>query len=218
MSALIPMPDDGFAVQEKSGGTAIVGKLIKFTTDGKFVVDKTEALRAETALVAMGVVTCWTRWGEDGEKPEHRITQPGQQHPDREELPDLDESKWPPGLNGEPSDPWRDTRYLHLIDPQTGTDYTFVTESYGGRRGIGDLKSQIANVRSAHPAAVPIVKPCSTPWKTKYGVKQRPEFKVVGWRGRQETAAPVAQVSEERQRKPLERRTTPAPMNDEIPW
>jgi hypothetical protein len=219
MSEVTIVPNDGFAVPEKSGGSAIVGKLVKFSVDGKFVVDKTEPMAADTTLVAMAVVTAWVCW-KDGSPVEHRITQPGQYHPDREELGDLDEKTWEVGLNDKPSDPWRDTRYLHLIDPQTGADFTFVTDTFGGRRGIGDLKSQIANVRSVHPAAVPIVKPCSVAWKTRYGIKQRPEFKVVGWRGRQETVASVHQVVEDKQRKPLERRTTPdpEPMNDEIPF
>jgi hypothetical protein len=196
MSEITLASNDGFAVPEKSGGSAIVGKLVKFSVDGRFVVDKTEPMAADTTLVAMAVVTAWVCW-KDGRLVEHRITQPGQYHPDREELGNLDEKAWEVGLNDKPSDPWRDTRYLHLMDPQTGADFTFVTDTFGGRRGIGDLKSQIANVRSSHPASVPILKLCSTPWKTKFGVKQRPEFKVVGWRGRQETITP------EKQRKPF---------------
>jgi hypothetical protein len=208
-SELIPMADDGFAVQEKTSGSAIIGKLMKFGIDGRFTIDKTDVLAAEKTLVAIGVVTCWTHW-DDGQPIEHRITAPGAVHPDRSGLPDLDESQWPSGLNDQPSDPWRDTRYLHLIDPLTGADYTFVTDTFGGRRGIGELKSQIANVRSVHPAAVPIVKPCSVDWKTRFGIKKRPEFKIVGWRGRE---------TEERPRKVLERRVVPAPeMDDDIPF
>jgi hypothetical protein len=205
---------DGFGVQENSGDTSIVGKMLKFT-DGRYTVDKTETLPADTTLVAVNVMTAWVRW--EGGKPEHRVTKPGQLHPDREDLPDLDESQWPPGLNDEPSDPWRDTRYLHLIDPQTGGDYTFVTDSYGGRRAVGDLKSAIVNVRYAHPAAVPVVQLHSTTMKTRFGLKQRPEFKVVGWRGKQETpAGPVKAVSARPD--PISTgRPRNDDMNDEIP-
>jgi hypothetical protein len=218
MSELILMDDDGFAVREKTSGNVIVGKLMKFTNEGHFMIDKTEVLAAETTLIALGVITCWVHW-QNGKPVEHRITAPGTTHPDRSELPDLDESQWPDGLNGEPNDPWGDTRYLHLIDPQSGADYTFVTDTFGGRRAISDLKSQIANVRSVHPAAVAVVNPRSVPWKTRYGIKQRPEFKVVGWRGKQETVVPM-QVVGQGQRKPLEQRTSPAPesMNDSIPF
>jgi hypothetical protein len=184
MSELIVANPDGFAVQENAGASMIVGKMVKFL-DGRFVVDKTEPLPATTTLVAVNAVTAWVHW-EDSRPVEHRITQPGQSHPYRTDLPDQDETKWPPGLNDEPSDPWRDTRYLHLIDPNTGADYTFVTDSFGGRRAVGDLKQQIANVRMAHPRAVPLVQLASTMMKTRFGQKARPDFKIVGWRGRQD--------------------------------
>ena len=196
--------DDGFSVAEKSGETMISGKMLKFN-DGRYTVDKTELLPPDTVLVAVGSVTAWVHW-VDGNPAEHRVTRPGQHHPEREELPDLDESAWPPGLNDEPSDPWRDTRYLHLIDPQTGADYTFVTDSFGGRRAISDLKSQIANVRFAHPNAIAIVQLTSTTMKTRFGLKMRPAFKVVGWRGRQEDAR--QHLIEPRKQ----------PLNDDIPF
>jgi hypothetical protein len=175
---------DGFAVAENAGASMIVGKMVKFL-DGRFTVDKTEPLPATTTLVAVSAVTAWVHW-DDNRPVEHRVTQVGQTHPYRDELPDQDKTKWPPGLNDEPSDPWRDTRYLRLIDPNTGADYTFVTDSFGGRRAVGDLKQQIANVRMAHPGAMPLVQLASTMMKTRFGQKARPDFKIVGWRGRKD--------------------------------
>jgi hypothetical protein len=143
---------------------------------------------ATTTLVAINVVTAWVCW-RNSKPTEHKVTQPGQPHPYREDLPDQDQSQWPPGLNDEPADPWRDTRYVHMVDPNTGQDYIFVTDSFGGRRAVGDLKSQIANVRVAHPSALPMVQLVSTMMKTRFGQKPRPDFKVVGWRGKQDEAA-----------------------------
>jgi hypothetical protein len=176
--------NDGFAVQEKTSASAIVGRLIKF--DGSnFIVDKSEILPSGTRLVANAVVTAWVHW--DDKKPvEHLITYAGQHHPEREELSDLDESQWPIGLNGEPNDPWKDTRYVHLIDQKSGADYTFITDSIGGRRGVADLKGQVANVRSAHPTAKPVVVLGPAPWKTRFGMKLRPNFAIVEWIGRDE--------------------------------
>jgi hypothetical protein len=187
-SEIVVAKADGFAVQENTSTTMIVGKMLKYI-DGRYTVDKTETMPANTTLVAVGTITAWVHW-ENSKPIEHRITQPGQSHPYRDELPDQDEKNWPPGMNDEPSDPWRDTRYLHLIDPQTGADYTFVTDSFGGRRAVGDLKSQIANVRSVHPEAVPLVQLATTTMKTRFGQKPRPEFKIVGWRGMHDTATP----------------------------
>jgi hypothetical protein len=158
---------DGFSVAEKAGNNLIVGKMLKFTVDSKYKVDKADDLPDGTALVAIDVITAWVKWL--GEKPaEHRITRPGQVHPDRDDLPDQDKATWASGLNGQPADPWRDTRYLRLIDPRTGQDYTFVTDTYGGRKALGDLKSQIGNVRFAYPGALPVVELGSTMMKTSF--------------------------------------------------
>jgi len=180
--------NDGFAVEENTGSGNIVGKILKFTGN-QWTANKTENLAAGTKLVANAVVTAWVHW-VDAMPAEHRITQLGQRHPKREELPDLDQSKWPPGLSKEPSDPWRDTRYLHLIDQQSGADFTFVTESYGGRTAIKELKQQIANVRRAHPSALPIVALGSVQWDTDYGRQWRPQFVVVDWVGKDDSGCP----------------------------
>jgi hypothetical protein len=187
MTTNIAISNDGFAVQEKGGSGSIIGQILKFT-DGQFM-DKDKPLAIGTRLGAKAVVTAWVHW-VDQKPAEHRVTQSNQRHPVREELPDRDVVKWPPGLNGEPNDPWKDTRYLHLIDQQTGADYTFITDNIGGRRGIADLKSAIMNVRNAHPNATPIVALGSVPWKTKYGVRHRPQFNIVEWVGRDEEGAP----------------------------
>ena len=213
------MPDivkaDGFSVAEKAGNNLIVGKMLKFTIDGKYKVDKTDHLPDNTTLVAMDVATAWVKWG--GDKPiEHWITQPGLVHPERADLPDRDEARWEPGINGQPADPWRDTRYLRLIDPRTGQDYTFVSDTYGGRKAVGDLKSQIGNVRFAYPGAVPVVQLGSTMMKTGFGLKPRPEFKVVGWRNKNNE---VMQLTHGEQSKPGKEQPTELepPFNDQMP-
>jgi hypothetical protein len=206
---------DGFSVAEKSGNNLIVGKMLKFTIDSKYKIDKADILPDNTTLVAVDVTTAWVKWQND--KPtEHRITQPGQVHPDRDDLPDQDKATWEPGLNGEPAFPWRDTRYLRLIDPHTGQDYTFVTDTVGGRKAVGELKSQIGNVRFAYPVAVPLVQLGSAMMKTSFGLKPRPEFKVVGWRNKGN--APV-HLTHGPQDKPPEQHLSEIepPFNDQIP-
>ena len=206
---------DGFSVAEKSGSNLIVGKMVKFTIDGKYKADKADTLPDYTTLVAMGVTTAWVKW-QDGKPVEHRITQPGEVHPDRHDLPDQDEAMWEHGLKGEPADPWRDTRYLRLIDPRTGQDFTFVTDTVGGRKAVGELKSQINNIRFAYPGAVPLVQLCSTMMKTAFGLKPRPEFKVIGWRNNGN--APV-QLMRGPPRKPPEQKLSEIepPFNDQVP-
>jgi hypothetical protein len=158
----------------------MVGRMMKFN-NGTYYVDKTEVMPLGTILVVVSVTTLWIKW-QGGRPVERRVSYPGQQHPVRDDLPDQDESLWEEGLSGEPADPWKDSRYLRCVDPQTGADYTFVTDSYGGRRAIGELKSQISNVRFAHPGAVPVIALASTTMPTDYGPKPRPQFKVTSWK------------------------------------
>ena len=205
---------DGFSVAEKSGNNLIVGKMLKFTIDGKYKADKADILPDNTTLVAIDVTTAWVKW-EDCKPVEHRITQPGRVHPDRDDLPDQDKTTWEPGLNGEPSDPQRDTRYLRLIDPRTGQDYTFVTDTYGGRKAVGELKSQIGNVRFAYPGAVPLVQLGRAMMKTSFGLKPRPEFKVVGWRNKGN--APVHLTHSPQDKPPEQHLSVEPPFNDRIP-
>jgi hypothetical protein len=211
---------DGFAVQERTtSASAIVGKMMKFI-DGDFIIDKTETLPDDTRLVANAVVTAWVKW-QDGRPVDHRVTPPGQMHPTREEFDDLDRSQWPLAF-GQPSDPWKDTRYLHLLDQRTGTDYTFVTDTNGGRKGIADLKGAIANVRYAHPVAMPIVIPESVDMKTQYGTKQRPQFRVVDWIGKQQApmrGAPTVKHGHSGKSDPISSGVAlKSDMNDDIPF
>jgi hypothetical protein len=176
---------DGFSVEEKNpSNSLIVGRILKFK-DGQYSVDKNYHPGGGRYGVR-DVVFCWVHW-QDGKPVEHRITAPGDYHPERDELPDQDQELWPAGING-PSDPWRDTRYLQLIDQKTGADYTFITDTHGGHRGVGDLKAQIRNVRQAHSGAVPIIALGTTMMKTKYGMRPRPQFDVADWIDKQQDA------------------------------
>jgi hypothetical protein len=210
MSNNLPTTGDGFDVAEPGGNTLMIGRMLKFN-NGTFYVDKTEVMPPGTPLVVVSVVTVWIKW-QDGRPVERRITYPGQTHPVRDDLPDQDETSWELGLNGRPADPWRDSRYLHCVDPKTGADYTFVTDSYGGRKAIGELKSQISNVRFAHPGAVPVIAIASTMMPTDYGPRPRPQFMVTSWKSLSGDA--VAAVEQKRISAPT---TAPDP-DDEIPF
>lgn len=191
---IVPMTD-GFSVTEPGSSNFIIGKMLKYI-DRVYVVEKTEELPKDSLLVAINVVTAWVEW-RNGKPVAYRVTEPGQLHPDREDLGDRDEATWELGLDGQPADPWHDTRYLHLIDPLTGRDYTFITDTVGGRLAIGDLKRQIGNVRHARPGAVPLVKPGSTTMRTNYGPRPRPDFIVVEWRGGLKDEEPALQIAGE---------------------
>jgi hypothetical protein len=181
--------DDGFDVAERNSGM-IIGTMIKFK-DGAYFKNKTEIVPLGTTLVALKVVTAWVHWGKDengnGKPIEHRITHTGQSHPRREDLPDQDRTQWEIAF-GQPSDPWKDTRYLYLINPQSGADFTFITDTNGGRKGIAELKNAISNVRFAHPTALPVVRLSKGLMPTSFNPNGTPYpvFQIMDWRHKTE--------------------------------
>jgi hypothetical protein len=211
---------EGFDVAENGGDSPIVGKLVRFNK-GSYIVGKDGSLPPGLKLLVRSMVTCWVRWSDDG-KPDYKITQPGQSHPERDELPDQDDSLWPPGPDDKPSDPWRDTRLVLMVDQKTATQYSFTTDSAGGRRAVRELKNQIALVREEHPTARPIVEMVtgSMPSK-KYGKVPAPEFKVLDWhkgRGANGAALPPSRHDGGGGSLPSPRPRPGGDMDDEIPF
>jgi hypothetical protein len=103
--------------------------------------------------------------------------------PHRETLSHLEQGDWPAGIDGEPTDPWRNTRYFWLVNPATAETFTYTNSTYGTRLAYEELGSAVATMRKVHRKAAPIVELSATPMKTKRGTKQRPHFAIVGWKG-----------------------------------
>jgi hypothetical protein len=175
--------DDGWsdAAAEKAQHV-IKGTLLKYS-DGKWTKGK-EGVEVEEgiSLVALATAAAQVKW-HDGKPVEYIMRQPGKKLPERDELGDLDKTKWQLGPDDQPKDPWQNTRFVYLIDPVSAEAYTFVTASWGGRQAVNDLAEQIQRVRYANPGASPIVELRSEPWMTKFGRKSKPFFKVIDWRG-----------------------------------
>jgi hypothetical protein len=211
---LVPTDGDGFNVPEPRTGF-IVGSMMKFN-DRDFFVDKVEKLLENTTLVVTGMVTAWVKW-QDG-NPEHRVTHAGQAHPRRDDLPDQDTSLWEidEKFTGKPRDPWRDARYVYLIDPRTGRSLTFVSDTYGGRAAVGELKDAIANVRRARSGAVPLVKLTWKMMSTQFGPRARPLFEVVEWRGGEANDEAPRSIEPNNKQGAIEHRKTE--FEDEIPF
>jgi hypothetical protein len=210
---LVIQNDDGFDVQERSS-SFIAGGMIKYHNHA-YTLNKTEPMPLGTILIVLRIVTCWVHWW-DQQPVEHRVTKSGQVHPQLEDMPDRDSKFWQLGLDGgKPTDPWKDTRYVYLIDPQTGRDFTFVTDSYGGRMAVGELKSAIHNVHIVRPGALAVIKLDTGTFKSrKFGLVPRPVFEIVEYRGGELKEVP-AQLSD--QSKPVEKLTLAQELNDELP-
>ena len=184
--------DDGWddAATEASG-RAIQGTLIRFA-DWKWTPGKEDkALPEGTRLVAVKTAAAWVRW-ENKRPVEYIMREKGKSFPAREDLSQWeDKSDWEVGPSGDVEDPWRNTRYVYLIDPTTMTAYTFSTSSAGGRNAVRDLGDNIARVRKMrnNPNLVPLVELSAEVMPTKFGKKSKPLFKIIEWGGGGSTAS-----------------------------
>ena len=208
------VPADGWDdTAAEAEARLIRGSLLKFA-DWKWSIGKeNEAVEVKDGrrLIADATAAAWVKW-QGGKPVEYRLREPGVLMPEREELGDNDPAGWEDGPDGKPRDPWQNTRFVHLIDPQTAEAFTFSTSSWGGRDCVINLADQTKRMRSKHPDAVPLVELGAAPMKTKFGRKSKPTLRVVGWR----TAA--ASVVIEQPKLPPIAEDRSSDMDDDIPF
>jgi hypothetical protein len=191
---------------------SIVGRMIKFSKEGKFVThDDGEAINENVDFTALCDQTLigYIKFGAEGEPPDRvmGLLYNGFVMPARETLGDLDTTKWELGLDGKPADPWQHHVYLVLQRGDTGELFTYVTSSTTGRRAIGNLLRHYDRIRKSHPDEYPVV-------RLKLGGFQHRDERV-GWVDTPVFAV-VGRVPRDSAAKPD---TSPAAdMNDEIPY
>jgi hypothetical protein len=106
------------------------------------------------------------------------------------------EDEWPIGLSGEPEDPWKYTRFLFLLDPQSAATLVYSTSSFGGAIGIDELAKAIRLMRQGRAGAVPAIKLQSRQWKNRYGTRPRPFFLVTGWHFKEQGGGDLKTVND----------------------
>ena len=149
---------------------------------------KTEAPNGERYVV-MDVRAGHRRW-ENGQIVEF-VTEINGHYPQRHELGHTDQRAWAPGPGGKPADPWQDSREVVLLREVDFAEYTFATSSGGGRAAVDSLRRSIQNANSLRPGQYPIVELGWRPMQTAFGMKSKPDFKIVGWwRPEQPSIAP----------------------------
>jgi hypothetical protein len=179
----IAQADDGWGdAAAENTKRVIKGTLLKFSdvrwTTGK---EGTEVEKG-TALVALSTAAGWVKWA-NGKPIEYRMREEGRRLPERDKLGDLDQREWEIDSKGNRKDPWQNTRFVYLVDPTSAKAYTFSTSSWGGRQAVADLAGQIQRMRYGRPGAVPVVELDVAPMPTNFGIKSKPFFKVIEWRG-----------------------------------
>ena len=180
-----PTAGDGWEEEAHSSDRTVRGNLLKYADRVWAFGRDARPMRKGAQLLAVGVATAWQRW-EGKKRVEARIRKPGAPFPTRDALGHTDENQWERRPDGKPRDCWQLTKFVYLIDSTSGELFTFVTTSGGGQSAIADLADTILFMRGARPGAVPLVELSDADMPTRFGMKSRPVFRVVGWRGGEE--------------------------------
>lgn len=179
MLTLPVITSDGW--DELEGGNSFIrGMRIRFS-QGDFFCANGASVSSEERFGVVGVKKGWQRWC-DG-RAETRITLPGQIHPSRDEIGDTNEALWPLNKDGRKEDPWCDVRAVHMVSAANLQEYTFVTQTYGGRKSVAELGEKIRRMRMRYPNARPIIVLRHEKMRTKQGSALKPVLSVDEWHG-----------------------------------
>jgi hypothetical protein len=175
------LPTDNFALAAANSTSIIVGVRLRFAK-GVYLVGRGdgERLPPGSTFHVLDVQGAWVKF-IDGQIVDQRVGFP---QCNRADLDDADEADWPLGIDGKPADPWLNQRYLYLLDPRTGAEYTFVTSSGYGRGAVQNLARAISMKRATVPGAIAVVR-LDIDYKKhlKYGNVLAPKFPIVGYAG-----------------------------------
>jgi hypothetical protein len=164
---------DGFDLYDEPDARLVQGTIAKFA-DGKWTIDGNPW--PGTALVAVDCLRVIQRWKD--QKPIEVI---------REPLPDLEQlnksvpvQEWELDLNGQPRPPYQLYLAIYGLDLKSMARFTIINSTIGLRIAFGHLVDSVRmarRVRGNHVLAV--FKLGSAPMKTRFGLKQRPDFPVI---------------------------------------
>jgi hypothetical protein len=200
-------------VDEIAPPGSVVGRLVKFSREGRFVTSDDDAPVDESTefiVLADETLVGWIKFHADGETPPDRvmgILYDGFVPPPRERLGDLNQAKWPIGLSGAPEDPWRHQACLVLQQTETRELFTFVTASKTGRRAVGSLLRHFDRMKRTNPDELPVVRLRAGGFNhrdARIGWVPTPMFAVVGKAPRNSAVKPDTSIG--------------ADLNDEIPY
>jgi hypothetical protein len=198
----VAVPDQRDNIQQyldEVAPSGIVGRRIKFDgKDGRYITpDDDKPIPEDNEYVALcdQTVVGWVKFNGKGEPPDQIMgaLYDGFVMPPRESVGDLDQSKWPLGLDGRPQDPQLHQIYLVLQNTVTMEMYTFATTTPTGRRAVGTLLRHYNRTRKAHPDDCPVVRLGVGGFNhpdERVGWVKTPVFVVVGRRPRDSSAVP----------------------------
>ena len=169
-------------------GKGFNGVYLKFVK-GTWSAGKDEEASNGRELVAHVDQTLhgWTKRGRDKKPVDYHVGRVGGDYvvPERFQLGDNDDEKWPLDGRGMPADPWQFGYLLPFTDPKTDEFFVFTTSSAGGKDALSDLLTAYADNAEFDPDDVdklPLVTLETEHYShPEYGRVDKPTFDIVDW-------------------------------------
>src|SRR5262245_17416756 len=160
----------------------IQGEILK-CVDGRYTTREEQVLPLGTQLFVRGMTRALQCW-KGGELLDWMVETHTIPLPDADELnKQIPVGEWEKGLDGKPRPPWGLYFAIYLISPEDGATYTFINCTMGARIAYERLADRIQNMRMMRGAdMVALIALDTRMMKTRYGQKQRPDFKIIDWR------------------------------------
>jgi hypothetical protein len=156
-------------------------RLLKFV-DGHFVTREGEEIGPDKELIVLGLKKVVQKFV--GRKLLDTIIVPdGESVPNLKEMNDAaPREEWGVDLNNNPVGPYTLVLVLKLINGLTLDRFAFITNSVGGSIAIGDLSDKTRIMRRFRaPNVSAVVSLGVTTFRTNFGPKKRPDFRIVRW-------------------------------------
>jgi hypothetical protein len=211
----VAVPDNRNGVQrylDEIAPASIVGRLIKFGKDGKFITnDDGEPIGDDVDFIALCDQTLigYVKFNDEGAPPDRHmgLLYDGFVMPDRTSLGENDQSKWEIGLDGKPADPYQHHVYLVLQRGDTTELFTYAASSLTSRRAVGNLLRHYDRLQKTHNDMFPVIRLKTGGFQhrdERVGWVHVPVFAVVGRAPKDSAAKPDSSPS--------------ADFQDEIPY
>jgi len=172
--------DDGFELVATPAGRNFRAVYMRFVKGTYELGAEREPVPSGTEFIVIGATESWVRLAR-GEAVRRVLREPGKPFPQRNELGDTDQSQWPL-FDGKPSDPWRLSNELLLMEKETGRRVIFSTTSRTGREAVADLCRLITYQRRSRGSnAKPIVSIGVGTYRSRRGPVATPKFTIVDW-------------------------------------
>jgi hypothetical protein len=184
-------PIDGFADfnadnnegdADQRSGSRLAGMMIKFTNEARWEIsgDLTDITGQE--LLAVNIRRTEVRWGDAGPLEVKELA-PGDRYRDLDALNEtVPKSEWREGPDGKLQGPWKKQHVLELVDVSTMARYSWPTGTVGGTMAITELRDRVLLMRKFRGADVyPMVALADVHMRTRFGGRQRPHLRIVGW-------------------------------------